>query len=78
MNGERVAILEGQDMKSNSKICVDATRAYEALKRIIVAEGEAEAWNVRAFGAIVDGTLRVGFLAAKPIKPQERVVCIQV
>ena len=78
MNGEIVAVLEGKDPSSKKLVCVDATRAYTSPGRLILSNREPGNGNVLAVAAVVNKKLRIGFLATKKIRTNERVICIEV
>lgn len=77
INGEKVAILAGEDPRSHTLVCLDGTRMFDSPGRFILAEGEEEG-NVMPFCAIVHGDLRVGFLATRAIELEEAVICTKV
>lgn len=64
LNGEGCFILEVQSPVSSQWICLDATRAFGTLGRLINHDRKP---NLRSMAAMVNGTLRVGFLAARVI-----------
>ena len=63
-NGEGNFIYDVQDPLSKMWICMDATRAYGTIGRLINHSAKP---NLRAKVARVEGKLRLGFLACKDI-----------
>ena len=58
--------------------CLDGTRTFDSLGRLVMVEGGEEEGNVLAFCAVLRGELKVGFLATRAIQQEERVMCTEV
>ena len=69
-NGEGVFIFDVQDPIDGSWKCLDATRAYGTLGRLI---NHSSRPNLRPKVARVYGELRLGFLALRPINAGEQL-----
>ena len=78
INGEVAAILTGDDPISHIRVCLDGTRTFNSLGRLVMVEGGEEEGNVLAFCAVLRGELKVGFLATRAIQQEERVMCTEV
>ena len=70
-NGEGCYIYEVQHPRTGKWVCLDATRAFGTVGRL-VNHGRPNA-NLRSMAAVVDDILRVGFLASKDVTSGEEV-----
>lgn len=70
MNGEGMYIYEVQHPKTGCWLCLDATRAFNTLGRLVNHSCNP---NLRAKAAQVKGSLRLGFLAARNIPAGEEL-----
>lgn len=70
LNGEGCFILDVQHPKSGSWYCLDATRTFDTFGRLI---NHSRTPNLKALQAVVNGILRVGFLATCEITPNSQL-----